>query len=116
MADEDWSQFDVLVRELGSLRAATDVARAASVESAVRTALDTCLADAADAVNQVIAAPNDDEGLVHAWETILRARDNMRALAETAGASHQIVARSVELRRRALAAMGRAKTLRRDEK
>jgi hypothetical protein len=92
---------DSLMREIGALR---DEARAldpGAVDEKILAEIDRVIADAAQAIDETIAEPDDETFLVGACEAIVVARERIDALLATAKRASEIVGRSIERRRQA---------------
>jgi hypothetical protein len=63
--------------------------------------LDRHIADAAQAIDETISGPEDEDGLIGACEAIVVARERIDALRAAVKRSSAITARSVELRKEA---------------
>jgi hypothetical protein len=69
---ERWVDLDALMRRLGALRAAADDAR---VKTDDRTAIDDAINKAAQAVDEIIDAPQDATGLAAARSALMVAEE-----------------------------------------
>jgi hypothetical protein len=105
----DWARFDVLVRELGTLRLSATPSSDAASDVAV--ALDHQISAAAAAVDAVAGDPSDDERAIAAWELILQGRVLVQNLKSSLPPSTDSIRGSVKLRRRAIAALAAADAL-----
>jgi hypothetical protein len=105
----DWSQCDVLLKEVGALRAATN--RRTDLDDAGEADINLKIVAAAQAIDDLISCPDSDEKAVLAWEAIILAKDLVEGLRQTTAHSGELVSRAVQLRRRALDAMAEAERL-----
>lgn len=106
----DWSRFDVLIRELGALRASSH--NADEVDAEVTAEVDRHIQVAAQAVDALVDAPNDNERAVTAWEQILRTQDLIGRIRESTARSGDLTMTAIELRQRAAAALRASDRLR----
>jgi hypothetical protein len=97
----DWAEVDTLLRELGGVRAAADVAGASREAKA---AIEVAILRAADALDVATTTPRNRERLTVARQEIERARQAIGALAID-------LARSARARAQAAQEVGRARTL-----
>lgn len=96
-----WQAVDGLVRELGSLRAATLALEADRLDAAVLAEADRIIAEAVDAIEATLDRPEDATGLMTACEAIVQAQNSITVLRATRARSREIMARSQDLRREA---------------
>jgi hypothetical protein len=96
-----WGMVDSLMREIGALRNEARALDPHTVDEKVVAEVDRVIADAAQAIDETIAEPDDEGLLVGACEAIVVARERIEALRATAKRSSEIVGRSIELRRQA---------------
>jgi len=92
---------DSLMREIGALRNEARGLDPHTVDERVVAEVDRVIADAAQAIDETIAEPDDEGLLVGACEAIVVARERIEALRATARRASEIVDRSIELRRQA---------------
>ena len=92
---------DSLMREIGTLRNDARGLDPRAVDEKIVAEVDRVIADAAQAIDETIAEPDDEALLVGACEAIVVARERIEALRATARRASEIVDRSIELRRQA---------------
>lgn len=105
----DWSRFEALLCELGSLRAAAPAA--AEVDAEALAIVDRQIAAAAEAIHDLSDHPRDQDTALHAWELVLQARDLIERLRRTRSAAHDLVLTSEALRQRARVALATSDSL-----
>src|SRR5260221_3315109 len=96
-----WSMVDSLMREIGALRNEARAIGPRTVDEKIVAEVDRVIADAAQAIDETIAEPEDESRLLGACEAIVIARERIEALRATAKRAGEIVGRSIELRRQA---------------
>ena len=95
-----WAIVDSLMREIGALRNEARALDPRSVDEAIVAEVDRFIAEAAQAIDDTIVGPEEDEApLIGACEAIVVARNRIEALRATLKRSSQIVERSIELRK-----------------
>jgi len=95
-----WASVDVLIRELGAVRAAS-YGTPADAADGVKAAIAKAISEATDAVCLCLNAPQDAGGITRAHDAIEVAADVLAALDTQLERSLRIRARSSELRGRA---------------
>jgi hypothetical protein len=90
---------DSLVRELGSLRNEARTLDSRDLDARVAAEIERCIADAAQAIDDAISGPEDEQRLIGVCEAIVVARARIEALRATAKRSQELMSQSVELRR-----------------
>jgi hypothetical protein len=90
---------DSLMREIGALRNEARALDPRAVDEKIVAEVDRVIADAAQAIDEVIAEPDDEALLIGACEAIVVARERIEALRATAKRSGEIVGRTIDLRR-----------------
>jgi hypothetical protein len=101
----NWEAVDDLMRDLGSVRRAADSLRA---DEAARLAMDRAITEAAEALDQTIDAPKNDERLSAARRAIGVAMEVVLALDKEIGRSLRIRSRAEALSDRAAVLIQRA--------
>ena len=96
-----WGMFDSLMRELGALRNEARTLPTRDVDAEVAAEVDRYIGEAAQAIDEAIARPEDQERLLGVCEAIVVARSRIEALRVTKKRSQELVAHSLELRRQA---------------
>src|SRR5258706_13948950 len=96
-----WSMVDSLMREIGALRNEARAIDPRTIDEKIVAEVDRVIADAAQAIDETIAEPEDESRLLGACEAIVVARERIDALRATAKRAGEIVGRSIELRRQA---------------
>jgi hypothetical protein len=96
-----WGLADSLMREVGALRNDARNLDARVLDERIVADIDRHICDAAQAIDETISGPEDEDGLIGACEAILVARDRIEALRGAVKRSGKIVERSVALRKRA---------------
>ena len=94
-----WGMVDSLMRELGALRNEARRLDSRDMSTAVAAEVERCIGAAAQAIDEAIATPEDEDRLLGVCEAILVARARIEALRSTARRSRDLVAQSQELRR-----------------
>src|SRR5713226_855900 len=94
-----WGMVDSLMREIGALRNEARALDPRAVDEKIVADIDRVIADAAQAIDETIAEPEEESRLIGACEAIIVARERIEALRATAKRSGEIVGRSIELRR-----------------
>jgi hypothetical protein len=95
----DWANVDVLIRELGAMRAAADSVHVLHVARAV---IERAVAEATDAVVDTLDAPQDAGGIARAHDAIEVVADVIGTLDDELVSSLRVHARGAVLRRRAV--------------
>jgi hypothetical protein len=93
--------LDSLMREVGALRNEARAIDPSTLDGQIAADLDRHIAQAAQAIDETIAGPEDEDSLIGACEAIVVARDRIEALRTTLKRSGQIVERSIALRKQA---------------
>ena len=96
-----WGMVDSLMREVGALRNEARGLEPGGMDGRIVAEVDRYIADAAQAIDETISGPEDEDGLLGACEAIVVARDRIESLRATLKKSGAIVERSVALRRQA---------------
>jgi hypothetical protein len=96
-----WSLVDSLMRELGALRNEARGLDPRVLDEQIEADIERHLANAAQAIDNTISGPEDEDGILGACEAIVVARERIKALQLAVKRSGAIVERSVELRRHA---------------
>ena len=96
-----WGMVDSLMREVGALRNEVRGLDPGRLDGRIVAEVDRYIADAAQAIDETIAGPEDEDGLIGACEAIVVARDRIEALRATLKKSSAIVERSLALRKQA---------------
>ena len=96
-----WGMVDSLMREIGALRNEARAFDPREVDEKIVADVDRVIADAAEAIDETIAEPDEESRLIGACEAIVVARERIEALRAMAQRSSEIVGRSIELRRQA---------------
>ena len=96
-----WGMVDSLMREIGALRNEARALDPRAVDEKIVADIDRVIADAAQAIDETIAEPEEESRLIGACEAIVVARERIETLRAAAKRSGEIVGRSIELRRRA---------------
>ena len=96
-----WGMVDSLMRELGALRNDARGLDPRLLDERIVADIDRHIANAAQAIDETIAGPEDEEGLLGVCEAIVVARERIEALRAAVKRSGAIVERSVELRKQA---------------
>jgi formylmethanofuran dehydrogenase subunit E len=96
-----WGMVDSLMREIGALRNEVRGVDPGGLDARIVAEVDRCIADAAQAIDETIAGPEDEDGLIGACVAIVVARDRIEALRVTLKKSGRAVERSVAQRRQA---------------
>jgi hypothetical protein len=99
----EWSRFEVLLCELGALRASAPAG--AEVDGEVAAIVERQIAAAAEAIHDLSDHPRDQDTALHAWELVLQARDLIERLQRSRSVSRDLVLTSDALRERARAAL-----------
>jgi hypothetical protein len=94
-----WGMVDSLMREIGALRNEARALDPRAVDEKIVADIDRVIADAAQAIDETIAEPEEESRLIGACEAIVVARERIEALRATAKRSSEIVGRGIELRR-----------------
>jgi hypothetical protein len=92
---------DSLMREIDALRNEARTLDPRTLDDKIVADVDRFIAEAAQAIDETIAEPEDETRLIGACEAIVIARERIQALQPTAKHSGQIVGRSLELRKKA---------------
>jgi hypothetical protein len=92
---------DSLMRELGALRNDARALDPRTLDGRILAEIDRHIADAAQAIDETIAGPEEEESLIGVCEAIVVARERLEALRVAVKRSGAIVERSVELRKQA---------------
>jgi hypothetical protein len=103
----DWAAVDVLIRQLGAVRAASFQLRGPAVEAAIEQAI----REASQAVLFTFENPRDADALGAAGEALRVAEDVIAALDAERARSHDLRARALELSARSSALTSRARDL-----
>jgi hypothetical protein len=93
--------LDALMREVGALRNDARALDPGLLDARIVADLDQHIANAAQAIEDTIGGPEDEDGLVGACEAIVIARERIEALGRAVKRSGAIVERSLELRKQA---------------
>lgn len=96
-----WGLVDSLIRELGALRNEARGLDPRVLDERITADLDLYIANAAQAVDDTIAGPEEEDSILGACEAIVVARERIEALRLAVKRSGAIVERSVELRKQA---------------
>ncbi len=96
-----WGMVDSLMREIGALRNEARALDPRTIGEKIVAEVERVIADAAQAIDETIAEPDDESRLLGACEAIVIARERIEALRTTAKRTGEIVGRSIELRRQA---------------
>jgi len=96
-----WGMLDSLMREVGALRNEARGLDPSHLDERIVAEIDRSIADAAQAIDEAIAWPEDEDGLIGACEAIVVARDRIETLGATMKKSSAIVERSIALRQQA---------------
>jgi hypothetical protein len=92
---------DSLMRELGALRNDARALDPRLLDERIVADIDRHISNAAQAVDDTISGPEDEDDLLEVCEAIVVARDRIDALREAVKRSSAIVERSLELRKQA---------------
>jgi hypothetical protein len=92
---------DSLMRELGALRNDARGLDPRILDERIVADIDRHIADAAQAIDETITGPEDEDDLIGVCEAIVVARDRIEALRAAVKRSGAIVERSLELRQQA---------------
>jgi hypothetical protein len=92
---------DSLMREIGVLRNEARALDPRTIDEKIVADVDRVIADAAQAIDETIAKPEEESLLIGACEAIVVARERIEALRATAKRASEIVGRSIDLRREA---------------
>jgi hypothetical protein len=95
----DWADVETLMRELGSVRAAAHVLRAAD---AAKAAIEQAIGEATTAVLYVLDDPQDTARIARAHDAIEVVAEVIASLDEEVARSVRVRARGAVLRRRAV--------------
>jgi hypothetical protein len=101
----EWAAVDALMREIGAVRTDALGLDARDIGSTVAAQIDAAIADAAAALDAAIGTPNDDEALTDVCEAIVVARERIKGVRLGTQRADEIVALSIEARRRAAHAL-----------
>ena len=96
-----WGLVDSLMRELGALRNDARALDPRTLDERILADIDRHIADAAEAIDETITEPEEEDDLIGVCEAIVVARDRIEALRAAVKRSGAIVERSVTLRRQA---------------
>ena len=96
-----WGMIDSLMREIGALRNEARGLDPGGLNARIVAEVDRCIADAAQAIDETIAGPEAEDGLIGACEAIVVAREHLEALRGTLKKSGGAVERNVAQRRQA---------------
>jgi hypothetical protein len=96
-----WDLVDSLMREIGALRNDARGLDPRILDERIVADLDRHIADAAQAIDETISGPEDEDDLIGACEAILVARERIDALRAAVKRSSAITARSIELQKEA---------------
>ena len=96
-----WGMVDSLMRELGALRNEARTLDPRLLDDRIVADIDRHIADAAQAIDETIAEPEEEEDLIGVCEAIVVARDRIEALRTAVKRSGAIVERSLALRKQA---------------
>jgi hypothetical protein len=96
-----WSMVDSLMRELGALRNDARGLDPRILDERIVADIDRHIAEAAQAIDETITGPEDEDDLIGVCEAIVVARDRIEALRAAVKRSGAIVERSLELRQQA---------------
>jgi len=97
-----WELVDSLMRQVGALRNdARGLDPRLLLDERIAADIDRHITDAAQAVDETISGPDDEDGLIGACEAIVVARERIEALRGAVKRSGKIVERSVALRKQA---------------
>jgi hypothetical protein len=97
--DSPWGMVDSLMRELGALRNEARSLDSRDMSAEVAAEVERCIGEAAQAIDEAIATPEDEDRLLGVCEAILVARARIETLQSTARRSRDLIAHSQELRR-----------------
>lgn len=89
------------MREVGALRNDARALDPRVLDERIVADIDRHIADAAQAIDETISGPEDEEGLIGACEAIVVARDRIEALRATLKRSASTAERSAALRKQA---------------
>jgi hypothetical protein len=92
---------DSLMRELGALRNDARGLDPRLLDDRIVADIDRHIADAAQAIEETISGPEDEDGLIGVCEAIVVARERIEQLRAAVKRSGAIVEHSVELRKQA---------------
>ena len=92
---------DSLMRELGALRNDARTLDPRLLDERIVADIDRHIGNAAQAIDETISGPEDEEDLIGVCEAIVLARDRIEALRAAVKRSGTIVERSLELRKQA---------------
>jgi hypothetical protein len=96
-----WGMLDALMREVGALRNDARALDTRVLDAQIVAELDQHIARAAQAIEDTIVGPEDEDGLIGACEAIVVARERIDALRRAVKRSSAIVERSALLRKQA---------------
>ena len=96
-----WGMVDSLMRELGALRNDARALDPRTLDERILADIDRHIADAAQAIDETITGPEEEESLIGVCEAIVVARDRIEALRAAVRRSGAITERSVALRKQA---------------
>ena len=96
-----WGMVDSLMRELGALRNDARALDPRLLDERIVADIDRHIADAAQAIDETISGPEDEDDLIGVCEAIVVARERIEALRAAVKRSGAIVERSLELRKQA---------------
>src|SRR4029453_12722077 len=94
-----WGMVDSLMRELGALRNDARALDPRLLDERIVADIDRHIADAAQAIDETISRPEDEDDLIGICEAIVVARERIEALRAAVKRSGAIVERSVGLRK-----------------
>lgn len=96
-----WGMLDALMREVGALRNDARAIDPRLLDARIVADLDQHIANAAQAIEDTIAGPEAEDGIIGACEAIVVARERIEALRRAVKRSGTLVERSLELRKQA---------------
>ena len=96
-----WGVVDSLMRELGALRNDARALDPRTLDERILADIDRHIADAAQAIDETITRPEEEESLIGVCEAIVVARERIEALRVAVKRSGAVLERSIELRRQA---------------
>ena len=111
-----WGMVDSLMREIGALRNDARTLDPRLLDERLVSDIDRHISEAAQAIDETIAGPEDEDSLIGVCEAIVVARDRIDALRATLKRSAAIVERSVDLRKQAARQLYEALKTRGDSK
>ena len=94
-----WAMVDSLMRELGSLRNDARKLDGREADARIAAEVDRYIGEAAQAIDEAITGPEDEDRLISVCEAIVTARARIDALRTATSRSQELVAQSIDLRR-----------------